>query len=194
MEKPKDTRKTIQTVDLHETFATNLCHCSQAQHIGPSEHIAPPGGSASGCRHIDCMLRVASKPILLDADGEAVDDDRRSSSPMPVRALVGAFEDIGATNMNRPLTIHVDSFTSDPFAHDQASASSTSPLKRSQSLRTLQLESKPSSNGERFDIKTVVTTSTQKILKPYWKIKRDNAKKLVHSFSTDAVSSEDVIQ
>ena len=164
------------------------------------------GPSVGGATKADCMLKVASKPALftgceIQAHGSS---SLMCSSPVPVRTLVGAFEDIGsATTLSRPLTIHVDSFSSDPFAQQIISEAEKSPLQRSQSLHIM--ETNPSVTqatpahqavvGEQklFEIKSYATSSTssaQKILPPYWKIKRDNAK-LVHSFSSAAVSSKD---
>lgn len=152
------------------------------------------------CGKQDCMLKVASKPAVfsnLEQDTETTEQ----TSPVTVKSLVGAFEDIGsATKLNRPLTIHVDSFSSDPFAHEGISAADKSPLQRSQSLQVMEnnphhTASASISEEKTFDIKAyapAATSSAQKpLLLPYWKIKRDNSK-LAHSFSSAAVSSKDM--
>lgn len=139
----------------------------------------------------DCILRVSSRRYFTDPHGETQVDP----TPLPVRTLVGAFEDIGTSRpqLTRPLTIHVDSFSSDPFAHTAISSDALSPLKRSQSLQVLTPtpQAKPSKKPDkRFNIRTV-SSSAQRFLKPYWKIKMDNTKQLIHSFSSAAIRPKD---
>lgn len=140
----------------------------------------------------DCILRVSSQRHFIDSP-----EPTANSSLTPVRSLVGAFEDIGLTKrrLTRPLTIHVDSFSSDPFAHTAISTPSTLPLKRSQSLQVMSppINTKPCKKADkRFNIRTVTTSAAsaaQRFLKPYWKMKMDNSKQLVHSVSSAAVTS-----
>ncbi|XP_067932108.1 protein phosphatase Slingshot homolog 1-like isoform X2 [Watersipora subatra] len=137
----------------------------------------------------DHILRVSSKPCFLRAD-----DDSRTPSPMPVKALVGAFEDIGVArrHLTRPLTIHVDSFASDPFAHPVVSPKAST-LTRSQSLQifTAPAEIKSSKKSDKlYNLKTSNPVNPPH-LRPYWRIKMDSAKKLIHSFSSTTVNSKD---
>ena len=140
----------------------------------------------------DCILKISSKPHFLDSD---IENSVGCQSSVPVSALVGAFEVIGTTQRHlcRPLTIHVDSFSSDAFAHTAIMSPTTACLKRSQSLQVFNPPgNKPSEKSVRqSDIKTVTSTAAPKLLQPYWKIKMNNDKRLIHSISSAAVSSKD---
>lgn len=150
-----------------------LCQC-KAENLSS---LSP----TSGCGNSNCLLKIASRPLLTLIDETG---GREPSPPVNVKDLVGAFEDIGCTQKTRPLTIHVDSFTSDPFANPQCLTPNitTHQLTRTQSLQGFKTEQKAPKPKHKFDIKNL-TPSAQKLL-PYWKIKR--------SFSGMPLASKDV--
>lgn len=151
-----------------------------------------PRAARECCDRSRCMLKIASKPMLGSYSDD--EDGRGCSSPVPVKTLVGTFEDIGTTCqvMNGPLTIHIDSFGSDPFAHNPLSpkGEDNSSLQRSQSMQTM--ETKPSTSQDKLFHVRNVNTAAQK-MQPCWRIKQDNTQKLMHSLSSAEVSSKDVM-
>ncbi|KAF6028011.1 hypothetical protein EB796_013658 [Bugula neritina] len=133
-------------------------------------------------KQTECILKVASKPMLIA--GGSPTSPTVANSPVPVKALVGAFECIGsAKELNRPLTVHVDSFNSDPFTK-KASTASISPLQRSQSLKALSSQNKADDNsgGSR-------NYTTQKQPQLHMKMKRDT---LQHSISTTVIRTDNL--
>jgi len=197
-----DNEELMKIPAFEDSSPSDIDRSAHIQIIEKTNQVADTTGACqtdrTGACQTDSMLKVASKPAL----NLGCDKQEAGPSSVPVKTLVGAFEDIGsATSLNRPLTIHVDSFSSDPFAQQVISEAEKSPLQRSQSLHIMETnklgEQLPATHtvGERktFEVKSYTSSaasSAQKILPPYWKIKRDNAN-LVHSFSSAAVSSKD---
>lgn len=139
--------------------------------------------STSRCESSECLLKVASKPVITRES----DSQQDRTSPCSVKSLVGAFEDIGSvTTPSRPLTIHVDSFTSDPFANDNIST--VKPISRAQSMKTFESDSKSSTQKKTFNIRDL-SSSAQRMLPPYWKLKQES---LTRSFSGTQLTSKDM--
>ena len=182
----------IYLVDISNTGLDNPPSLASIPHMSSASYQSSGVARRAGGAQSDHILKVSSRPYFTSSsDQEEIDHPNQ-----PVRSLVGAFEDIGTSSrqLTRPLTIHVDSFSSDPFAHTAITTAITPPLKRSQSLQVFEQtpETTPSKKTDkRFNIKTVSANAAQRFLKPYWKIKMDNAKQLIHSFSSATVSSKD---
>lgn len=122
------------------------------------------------------LLRLSSKTEMMIPESPP----RKSSSCLVnVQSLVNAFEDIGSDNglHERPITVHVDSFTSDPFVAPPPSAS---PLQRSQSLKHVQYGCNDKSHNEI----TFHTNSTVSSV-----LKADNA---LRSFSSSVITSKEI--